>query len=75
MTDRVDEWMINSLTEFDGKQLQSVAKGDLDLGDLEDEAEKKAQQEVDKNFADIVERVKSALGDKVKRGTYYPSLD
>jgi len=66
MTDRVDEWMINSLTEFDGKQLQSVAKGDLNLGELEDEAEKKAQQEVDKNFEDIVERVKTALGDKVK---------
>jgi len=66
MTDRVDEWMINSLTEFDGKQLQSVAKGDLDLGALEDEAEKKAQQEVDKNFEDILERVKATLGDKVK---------
>jgi len=66
LTDRVDEWMTNSLTEFDGKQLQSVAKGDLDLGELEDEAEKKAQEETDKNFEDLVERVKTSLGDKVK---------
>ncbi len=66
LTDRVDEWLINSLTEFDGKQLQSVAKGDLDLGDLEDEAEKEAQAETDKNFEDLVERVKTSLGDKIK---------
>lgn len=66
LTDRVDEWLTNSLTEFDGKTLQSVAKGDLDLGELEDEAEKKAQEEVDKNFEDLVERVKTTLGDKVK---------
>ena len=66
LTDRVDEWMTNSLTEFDGKQLQSVAKGDLDLGELEDEAEKKAQEETDKNFEDLIERVKKTLGDKVK---------
>jgi len=66
LADRVDEWMTNSLTEFDGKELQSVAKGDLDLGDLEDEAEKKAQEETDKNFEDLVERVKKTLGDKVK---------
>jgi len=66
LADRVDEWLTNSLTEFDGKQLQSVAKGDLDLGELEDEAEKKAQQETDKNFEDLVERVKTSLADKVK---------
>ena len=66
LADRVDEWLTNSLTEFDGKQLQSVAKGDLDLGDLEDEEEKKAQEETDKNFADLVERVKTTLGEKVK---------
>lgn len=66
LSDRVDEWLTNSLTEFDGKQLQSVAKGDLDLGDLEDEEEKKAQEETDKNFADLVERVKTTLGEKVK---------
>ncbi|NOQ94907.1 MAG: molecular chaperone HtpG [Methylophaga sp.] len=66
LADRVDEWLTNSLTEFDDKQLQSVAKGDLDLGELEDEAEKKAQEETDKNFEDLVGRVKTTLGDKVK---------
>lgn len=66
LTDRVDEWLINSLTEFDGKHLQSVAKGDLDLGELEDEAEKKAHEETEKNFEDLVERVKKALDEKVK---------
>jgi molecular chaperone HtpG len=66
LTDRVDEWLVNSLTDFDGKHLQSVAKGDLDLGELEDEAEKKAHEETDKNFEDLVERVKKELEDKVK---------
>ena len=66
LADRVDEWMTNSLTEFDGKQLQSVAKGDLDLGELEDKEEKEEQEKVDKNFEDLVERVKKTLGDKVK---------
>jgi molecular chaperone HtpG len=66
LTDRVDEWLVNSLTEFDGKHLQSVAKGDLDLGELEDEAEKKAHEETDKNFEELVERVKNTLDDRVK---------
>jgi molecular chaperone HtpG len=66
LTDRVDEWLVNSLTEFDDKHLQSVAKGDLDLGELEDEEEKKAHEETDKNFEDLVERVKKSLEDKVK---------
>lgn len=66
LTDRVDEWLVNSLTDFDGKHLQSVAKGDLDLGELEDEEEKKAHEEVEKNFEDLVERVKNTLDDKVK---------
>jgi molecular chaperone HtpG len=66
LTDRVDEWLTNSLTEFDGKSLQSVAKGDLDLGDLEDEQEKQAKEETNKNFEALVERVKTSLGDKVK---------
>ncbi|OUR73302.1 molecular chaperone HtpG [Methylophaga sp. 41_12_T18] len=64
--DRVDEWLTNSLTEFDGKQLQSVAKGDLNLGDLDNEEEKQAQEETDKNFEDLVSRVKENLGDQVK---------
>lgn len=66
LTDRVDEWLVNSLTDFDGKHLQSVAKGDLDLGELEDETEKKAHEEVEKNFEDLVERVKKTLDEKVK---------
>jgi len=66
LSDRVDEWLTNSLTEFDGKQFQSVAKGGLDLGELADEEEKKAQEETDKNFEDLVKRVKDNLGDKVK---------
>ena len=66
LAERVDEWLTNSLTEFDGKPLQSVAKGDLDLGALADEEEKKAQEETDKNFADLVERIKTSLNDKVK---------
>lgn len=66
LADRVDEWLVSSLTEFDGKSLQSVAKGDLDLGTLEDEAEKAEQEKVAEEFKDIVERVKEVLGDKVK---------
>jgi len=66
LADRVDEWLTNSLTEFDGKQLQSVAKGDLDLGELDNEEDKKAQEETDKNFEDLVTRVKENLGDQVK---------
>lgn len=66
LTDRVDEWLVNSLTEFDGKHMQSVAKGDLDLGELEGEEEKKAHEEVEKNFEDLVERVKKSLDEKVK---------
>ncbi|EEF79477.1 molecular chaperone HtpG [Methylophaga thiooxydans] len=66
LSDRVDEWLTQSLTEFDGKHMQSVAKGDLDLGELEDEEEKKAHEEIDKNFEDLVERVKKTLDEKVK---------
>lgn len=66
LTDRVDEWLVNSLTDYEGKHLQSVAKGDLDLGELEDEEEKKQQEEIDKNFEDLVERVKKTLDERVK---------
>ena len=66
LTDRVDEWLVNSLTDYEGKHLQSVAKGDLDLGELEDEEEKKQKEEVDKNFEDLVERVKKTLDERVK---------
>jgi len=67
LSDRVDEWMMSHLTEFDGKTLQSVAKGDLDLGKLEDQAEKEAQEQAEKTHEDFVKRVKSVLGEaKVK---------
>jgi molecular chaperone HtpG len=64
--ERVDEWMLGFLTEYRGKPLQSVAKGDLDLGKLEDEAEKKAQEEQAGAFKDLVEKIKASLGERVK---------
>ena len=66
MSDRVDEWLLGSLTEFDGKPLQSVAKGDLDLGKLEDEAEKEQQKRVEDEYKPLVEKIQAALGDRVK---------
>lgn len=66
LTDRVDEWMLSFLTEFDGKELVSVAKGGLDLGQLEDEAEKKEHEETEAQYKDLVEKMKTALGDKAK---------
>ena len=66
LSERVDEWLTNSLTEFDGKSFQSVSKGNLDLGELADEEEKKVQEETDKAFSDLVERLKTTLDDKVK---------
>ena len=63
LSDRVDEWLVSSLTEFDGRKLQSVAKGDLDLGKLEDEAEKEQQKKAEDDFTDLVEKVKAVLGD------------
>ena len=66
LSDRVDEWLSGNLHEFDGKQLKSVAKGGLDLGDLEDEAEKTAQKEAEEAMKPLVERIKTTLGDRVK---------
>jgi len=66
LAERVDEWMASHLTEFDGKQLVSVAKGDLDLGKLEDEAEKKEHEQSETEFKELTEKIKKALGDKVK---------
>ena len=64
LTDRVDEWMLSFLTEFDGKQLVSVAKGDLDLGKLEDEAEKKQKEETATEYKELVDNMKASLTDK-----------
>lgn len=66
MSDKVDEWMLGGLTEFDGKKLQSIAKGDLDLGKLEDASEKEAQKKVEEESKDLIERIKQALGEEVK---------
>ncbi len=64
--DRVDEWMLSHLREFDGKSLASVAKGGLDLEALADEEEKKKQSEVADTFKPLVERLTKSLDDKVK---------
>jgi len=66
LTDRVDEWVIQHLTEFDGKALQSVAKGELDLGELADKEEKTRQQEVDKEYKKLVDKIKQVLAEQVK---------
>ncbi len=64
MTDRVDEWALNYLHEFDGTPLQSVAKGAVDLGKLQDEDEKKAAEEAQTQFKPVLDRLKEALKDK-----------
>ena len=64
MTDRVDEWALNYLHEFDGTPLQSVAKGAVDLGKLQDEDEKKAAEEAQTQFKPMLDRLKEALKDK-----------
>ena len=66
LTDRVDEWMVSNLPEYEGKALVSVAKGQLDLGALEDEAEKAEQTKTAEEFKPLVERVKAALGERAK---------
>jgi len=66
MYDRVDEWAMANLTEFEGKKLQSVAKGDLDLGKLQDDADKKEQEKEAGEFKELTERIAKTLGDKVK---------
>ncbi|WP_020562044.1 molecular chaperone HtpG [Methylosarcina fibrata] len=65
LSDRVDEWLVSSLDEFDGKHLQSVAKGQLDLGKLDDEEEKKHQEEVSKDFESVLKQIQDVLGDKI----------
>jgi len=66
LTDRVDEWVIGNLPEFDGKALVSVAKGGLDLGALEDEAEKKEAEKAADDYKDLLEKMKASLGERVK---------
>ena len=66
MTDRVDEWALNYLQDFDGTTLQSVAKGAVDLGTLQDEAEKKATEEAAETFKPLLAKLKEALKDKAE---------
>ena len=65
LSDRIDEWMLSYLTEFDGKQLKSITKADLDLGDLADK-ESETQKQQDEAFGSFIERVKNLLGERVK---------
>jgi molecular chaperone HtpG len=66
MTDRVDEWALSFLNEFEGTPLQSVAKGAVDLGKLQDEEEKKAAEEAAETFKPVLEKLKAALKDKAQ---------
>lgn len=66
LSDRIDEWLVQHLPEFEGKKLRSVAKAGLDLSKLDDEETKKAQEETEQAFASVAERFKAALGDQVK---------
>jgi len=66
MTDRVDEWALSFLNEFDGTPMQSVAKGAVDLGKLQDEAEKKAAESAAETFKPTLDKLKTALADKAK---------
>jgi molecular chaperone HtpG len=64
--DRVDEWLVANLPEFEGKHLASVAKGSLDLGKLQTEDDKKEQEKQEGEFRDLIEKLKKTLADKVK---------
>ncbi|KTG23212.1 molecular chaperone HtpG [Idiomarina sp. WRN-38] len=67
LSDRIDEWLMSHLTEFKEKQLQSVTRGDLDLGELDDEENKAEQEKTEEAFKENLERFEKALGDKVKK--------
>lgn len=67
LSDRIDEWLMSHLTEFKEKQLQSVTRGDLDLGELDDEENKAEQEKAEETFKENLERFEKALGDKVKK--------
>ncbi|RRQ22687.1 molecular chaperone HtpG [Thiohalobacter thiocyanaticus] len=66
LSDRVDEWLVSHLTEYDGKPLVSIAKGDLDLDRLEDEKEQEEIKQAEGEFKDILERMQKVLGEEVK---------
>ena len=66
LSDRVDEWLLSTFNEFESKKLQSIAKGDLDLGKLEDEKEKEEKKKIEKDAKSLIEKIQKALGEKVK---------
>ncbi len=66
LTNRIDEWVVTHLSEFEGKNLVSVAKGGLDLGKLEDEAEKQEHERESGEFTELLDKIKKSLGDRVK---------
>ncbi len=66
LTDRVDEWLMSHMHEFEGKQFVDVGRGDLDLGSLDDEEDKKAKEDAAKTHEDLIGRIKTVLGDSVE---------
>ena len=66
MHDRIDEWLMSHLQDFDGLQFQDISRGELNLGKLEDEADKEEQEKSEKEFEKLITRIKENLGDKVK---------
>ena len=66
LSDRIDEWMMGYLNEYDGKQFQDVARGDLDLGEVETEEDKKHKEEAAEEHKNLLERIKTALDDRVQ---------
>ena len=75
LSDRVDEWVVGHLTEFDGKQLQSVAKGDLDLGKLEDEEEKKEPEKEADEFKELLDKIKDRARRQGQGSARHPPPD
>ncbi|MDT8428832.1 MAG: molecular chaperone HtpG [Pseudomonadales bacterium] len=67
LSDRIDEWLVSHLNEFDGKQLQDITRGALDLGKLADQDEKEKQEKVEQEFKPLVERITATLGEQVKQ--------
>ena len=66
LTDRLDEWLMTHLTEFEGKKFQHIAKGDLDLGELNTEEDKKAEEQLQESSQPLVERLQKVLAEKVQ---------
>jgi molecular chaperone HtpG len=66
LSDRIDGWMISYLNEFEGKHLQDITKGELDLGDIENEEDKKHQEEASKTYESLINQLSELLKDKVQ---------